>query len=66
MTDTSKNIDNFKEGEIIKELLEVISNPIHRRLVNAYKGDEPLASMETELAEILLEIWRGEDEDQKS
>ena len=48
--------DNKKE-ELLKELINNLSNPIHKRLIEAYKSDNPLESMESELGKILLEIY---------
>lgn len=48
--------DNKKE-ELLKELISNLSNPTHKRLIEAYKSDNPLESMESELGKILLEIY---------
>jgi hypothetical protein len=50
-----------RRDEFLLELLEEISDPIHKRLIKAYQGADPVRSMETELGEILLEVVRRED-----
>lgn len=47
--------------EFLGGLREQISDPIHQRLLNAYGGPDPVASMEGELASVLLEVVRNED-----
>jgi hypothetical protein len=37
-------------------LLGQVDNPVHKRILGAYKQDDPTVSMETELSKILLEI----------
>jgi len=45
----------------IHELLAEISDPVHRQLIQAYRGTDPVRSMESELAEILMEALHRED-----
>lgn len=45
----------------LSDLLTKLSDPIHKRLIEAYQGDDPVQSMETELGKILMEILRRED-----
>jgi hypothetical protein len=45
--------------EYLKELLAKLSDPIHKRVIRAYRGD--VDSMENELGKILMEILRRED-----
>lgn len=45
----------------LSELLTKLADPIHKRLIEAYQGDDPVQSMETELGKILMEILRRED-----
>ncbi len=47
--------------EFLDELHRELSDPLHRRLIEAYRGDAPVQSMESELAKILLEVLRRED-----
>ncbi len=42
----------------IKELLQSTKDPVHQRLLSAYKGDDPKASVEEELKQILDEVAR--------
>ena len=50
-----------KRDKFLAELLAKISEPIHKRLIRAYRGDEPVRSMEYELSEILKEVLRREN-----
>lgn len=44
-----------------KELLAGLTNPTHKRLIEAYQGDNPVQSMEAELGKILMEALHRED-----
>jgi hypothetical protein len=55
MTDLSK-LEKYS-----KELAELTEDPIHKRLITAYTGDNPKASMEAELSRILDEVMKHED-----
>jgi hypothetical protein len=50
-----------RRDEFLSELLDEIPDPIHKRLIEAYQGDDPVYSMETKLGEILLEVVHRED-----
>jgi len=52
---------NSRREEFLDELQRELSDPLHRRLIQAYRGDDPVQSMESELAKILLEVLRRED-----
>jgi len=56
-----KNFQLRKREEFLKEILEKTSDPLHKRLVQAYKGDTPVDSMESELKKILIEVLNRED-----
>ena len=45
----------------LDELLAELSAPVHKRLIEAYQGDDPVQSMESELEKILIEVVRCED-----
>jgi hypothetical protein len=45
----------------LNELEEKVTNPVHKRLIQAYKGNDPRKSMEDELGKILIEVLRRED-----
>jgi hypothetical protein len=47
--------------EYVDELLEELSDPVHKRLIQAYQGDDPVQSMESELRKILMETAQRED-----
>lgn len=49
----------FKEYQA--ELLEKVSDPVHKRLIEAYQLKKPVKSMEDKLGEILLEVLQNED-----
>jgi len=50
-----------RSDEFLQELQRELSDPLHKRLIQAYQGDDPVQSMESELASILLEILHRED-----
>jgi len=45
----------------IGEFLAALSDPIHKRLIQAYQGGDPVQSMESELGKILMEALHRED-----
>ena len=45
----------------LKELEELVTDPIHKRLLAAYTGDKPKESVELELNRLLIEVLRSED-----
>jgi hypothetical protein len=47
--------------EFLGGVLKEISDPIHRRLIQAYEEDNPVDSMESELRKILMEVLQRED-----
>jgi hypothetical protein len=47
--------------QFLNELLEYVSDPIHKRLIAAYTTDSPVTSMESELADMLNEVLQNED-----
>jgi hypothetical protein len=56
-TDQAKDISN--RNALLKKLEETLSNPLHRRLLNAYASTDinfAKESMEHQLASILLEV----------
>ena len=48
-------------NEYIDKLLSQLSDPAHKELIKAYRGTNPLQSMEAMLGKILLEILHSED-----
>lgn len=50
-----------RRAEYLDELLKKISDPVHKRLIQAYMGNDPVQSMESELGEILTEVLHLED-----
>lgn len=45
-----------KLKEFLAELSERLADPIHKRLIQTYKKDEPTEAMEKELGQVLLEV----------
>ena len=43
------------------ELAAKLERPEHKRLLEAYRGDDPVGAMEEEYRRILLEVLQGED-----
>ncbi len=56
---TLEKIEEYK-----KELLEIVSDPILKRIINTYSFPNPVERMEDELDKILLEVLN--EENQKS
>lgn len=52
---------NSRREEFLDALQRELSDPMHRRLIQAYRGDDPVQSMESELAKTLLEVLHHED-----
>ena len=59
------NGDTPKRGtgleQYIRRFLARLPDPVHRRLIQAYAGDDPVASMEAELGNVLREVVDSED-----
>jgi len=51
----------LSEEQYIDELLAQLSDPIHKRLIQAHRGTDPVESMESELSDVLLEVLHRED-----
>ena len=47
--------------EYLDELLTELPNPVHKRLIQVYRGNNPVQSMESELGKILMEVLHRED-----
>jgi len=47
--------------EILAEFLEWLVDPVHKRIIEAYVGDEPVVSMEQELSKLLEAVAKHED-----
>jgi len=45
----------------LEELKALVTDPIHKRLLSAYIGDEPKESVELELDRLLIEVLKSED-----
>lgn len=52
----AKNLDDY-----INKLISQLSDPVHKELIKAYQGTNPLQSMESKLGKLLLEILHSED-----
>ena len=53
--------ERSRSEEFLDEVRREVTDPVHTRLIQAYRGDDPVKLMESELARILLEVLRGED-----
>ncbi len=49
------------EDVFMEELVAQLSDPIHRRIIQAHRGVDPVQSMESEIGKILLEVSNRED-----
>ncbi len=47
--------------QIVAQLTSRLTNPLHKRVVQAWTTDDPVHSMEAELSKILLEAIADED-----
>ncbi len=47
--------------QYMKELDALTTDPIHKRLIAAYTGDNPKESMELELGKLLSQVVNRED-----
>ncbi len=60
MSEETISQDSPRE-KYLNELLAELSDPVHKRLIQAYRGDNPVQSMESELGKILTEALHHED-----
>ena len=54
MNESTLQESHFKEYQA--ELLEKVSDDVHKRLIESYQLGHPVESMEDKLGEILLEV----------
>jgi len=54
-------LQHSSREEYLDELLAELSDPVHKRLIQAYRGNDPVQSMESELGKILMEVLNRED-----
>lgn len=59
--DSKETTQQLSEEQYINELLAQLSDPIHKRLIQAHRGTVPVESMESELSDVLLEVLHRED-----
>ena len=59
----SSSSRSSRRDVLIEELLQQVSDPTHKRLLQAYRGSDPVQFMEAELSNILMEVLRGEDQE---
>lgn len=57
----NSNDQSSPTKNILGELLSQTTDPVHKRIISAYAGEDPVVSMEGELAKILLEIMKDEN-----
>jgi len=58
---SKETTQQLSEEQYIDELLAQLSDPIHKRLIQAHRGTDPVESMESELSDVLLEVLHRED-----
>lgn len=56
-----QSVQKTTEEGCVKDLIKELSDPIHKKLLQAYQGSEPVQSMEAELRNIITEVFRRED-----
>ena len=49
------------ENVFMEELVAQLSDPIHKRIIQAHTSTDPVQSMESEIGKVLLEILNRED-----
>jgi hypothetical protein len=54
---SEKRFEDYKT-----ELLEVVTDPDHKRLIEAYKHPNPVENMEKVLGEILMEVLQANED----
>ncbi len=52
---------NSKLQKHLAELVDRLTDPVHKRLIQAYEETNPRESMEEELGVILIEVLHRED-----
>jgi len=45
----------------LEEIKELVTDPIHKRLLAAYTGDKPKESVELEIDRLLIQVLESED-----
>jgi hypothetical protein len=55
------NDRKLHEDSFMDELLAHLSDPIHKQVIQAHSGVDPVKSMEAEIGKILLEVLNRED-----
>ena len=59
--DNNATRQHSSHEEYLDELLAELSDPVHKQLIKAYQGNDPVQSMESELRKILMEVLQRED-----
>lgn len=54
-------MDKEKINKYLEEIADLLNDPNHKRIVLAYKCDDPVNSMELELNKILIEVLNNEN-----
>ena len=49
------------EDVLMEELVAQLSDPIHKRIIQAHTTADPVQSMESEIGKVLLEVLNRED-----
>lgn len=59
--DNEKTTQVSPSKEYVSEIIENLTDPVHRRIIQAYKDANPVQSMESELVTVIREILNRED-----
>ena len=54
-------IEKASESEYIDDVLQKLSNETHKKIIKAYRGEDPVSSMESKLGKIIMAIVNRED-----
>ena len=54
-------LNNSQKEKHLAEILEILTDPFHIRIIEKYQVDDPVQAMETELGEIIMEITNHDD-----
>lgn len=46
-------------NKYLEELLGGVQDEVHKRIIEAYRGENPVESMESELRKIIMEVMEG-------
>jgi len=59
--DAEASREDGGRNKYLEDLLGIVPDGVHKRLIEAYKGEDPLKAMESELRKIITEVLVGEN-----